>query len=94
VLRARRPCWLVLQIDGQRLPTITLQDGDKRSWPVHQKAVLLAGNIGALRVWWRGDNLAYLGELGSRANGVTFEVGKAFRFDKGAALALPAGVPE
>ncbi len=46
------------------------------------------------RVWWRGDNLAYLGELGARANGVTFEVGKAFRFDKTAALALPAGVPE
>ena len=93
-LRARRSCWLVLQIDGQRLPTITLQDGDKRSWPVSQKAVLLAGNIGALRVWWRGDNLGYLGELGSRANGLVFEPGKSFRTDKGAHLALPAGVPE
>jgi hypothetical protein len=94
VLRARRQCWLVLQIDGQRLPTVILQDGDKRSWPVSQKAVLLAGNIGALRVWWRGDNLGYLGELSRQANGVVFEPGKAFRIDKGANLALPAGVPE
>jgi hypothetical protein len=94
VLRARRPCWLVLEIDGQRLPTITMQDGDKRSWPVAQKAVLLAGNIGALRIWWGGDNLGYLGELGSRANGLVFEPGKALRTDKAAKLALPAGVPE
>jgi transcriptional regulator with XRE-family HTH domain len=94
ILRARRPCWLVLEIDGQRLPTITMQDGDKRAWPVTQRAVLLAGNIGALRVWWRGDNLGYLGELGSRANGMVFEPGHAFRTDKAAKLALPAGVPE
>ena len=94
VLRARRSCWLVLQIDGQRLPTITMQEGDKLTWAVKQKAVLLAGNIGALRVWWRGDNLAYLGELGSRANGLLFEPGKAVRVDKSSNLTLPAGVPE
>jgi hypothetical protein len=94
VLRARRPCWLVLQIDGQKLPTVTLEEGEKRSWPVTQKAVLLAGNVGALRVWWRGDNLGYLGELGSRQNGLTFEAGKAFHVDHGHDLPLPAGVPE
>ena len=94
VLRARRPCWLVLQIDGQKLPTVTLEEGEKRSWPVTQKAVLLAGNVGALRVWWRGDNLGYLGELSTRQNGLTFEAGKAFRVDHGHDLALPAGVPE
>lgn len=93
-LRARRPCWLVLQIDGQKLPTVTLEEGEKRSWPVTQKAVLLAGNVGALRVWWRGDNLGYLGELSQRQNGLTFEAGKAFRVDHGHDLALPAGVPE
>ncbi len=93
-LRARRPCWLVIQIDGQRLPTVTMQDGDKRSWPVSQKAVLLAGNIGALRVWWRGENLGYLGELGNRVNGLVFEPGKPFRVDSGVRLPLPAGVPE
>jgi len=94
ILRARRDCWLVLEIDGQRLPTITMKDGDKMSWGVRQKAVLLAGNIGALRVWWRGDNLGYLGELGSRGNGLVFEAGKSFRVDKAAALSLPPGVPE
>ena len=31
-LRARRPCWLVLEIDGQRLPTVTMKDGDKLNW--------------------------------------------------------------
>lgn len=94
VLRARRPCWLVLEVDGQRLPTVTLNEGDKRSWSVSQRAVLLAGNVGALRVWWRGDNLGYLGELSARQNGLVFEPGKAFRVDHGHDLPLPAGVPE
>jgi hypothetical protein len=93
-LRARRPCWLVLEIDGQRLPTVTLKDGDKLNWSVHQKAVLLAGNVGALRVWWNGDNFGYLGELGRRANAIVFEGGHAPRYDKTAALKLPPGVPE
>lgn len=94
VLRARRPCWLVLEIDGERLPTVTLQDGDKLRWPVKQRAKLLAGNVGALRVWWRGDNLGYLGELGVRANALVFDRGKAPRMDQSQALALPPGVPE
>jgi hypothetical protein len=93
-LRARRPCWLVLEIDGQKLPTITLEDGDKRSWDVNSKAVLLAGNLGALRVWWNNDNMGYLGELGQRSNGLVFEPGKMPRTDKNSALPLPAGVPE
>ncbi|HXC62896.1 MAG TPA: helix-turn-helix domain-containing protein [bacterium] len=93
-LRARRPCWLVLEIDGQRLPTVTLKDGDKLNWSVHQRAVLLAGNVGALRVWWNGDNFGYLGELGHRANAIVFEGGHAPRYDKTAALKLPPGVPE
>lgn len=91
-LRARRPCWLVLQIDGQRLPTVTMKDGDKLNWEVRQRAVLLAGNVGALRVWWRGDNLGYLGELGHRANALVFEPGHPPRYDKTAALKLPPGV--
>ena len=94
LLRARRACWLVLAIDGKRLPTVTLQDGDKLRWTVNERAVLLAGNIGALRVWWRGDNLGYLGELGQRANAIVFERGHAPRSDKTAALPLPSGVPE
>jgi hypothetical protein len=94
MLRARRPCWLVLSIDGERLPTITMQDGDKLRWSVKQKAVLLAGNIGALRVWWMGDNWGYLGELGQRVNGLVFVPGKAPKFDKSAALPLPPGIPE
>lgn len=94
ILRARRDCWLVLDIDGKRLPTVTLHDGDKLRWPVENRAKLLAGNVGALRVWWRGDNLGYLGELGVRANALVFERGKAPRYDKDSALPLPAGVPE
>jgi hypothetical protein len=73
---------------------VTLHDGDKLRWPVETRAKLLAGNVGALRVWWRGDNLGYLGELGVRANALVFERGKAPRYDKEMALPLPAGVPE
>ena len=91
-LRARRPCWLVLEIDGQRLPTVTMKDGDKLNWGVHQRAVMLAGNVGALRVWWRGDNLGYLGELGHRSNAIVFDPGREPRYDKAAALKLPPGV--
>ena len=93
-LRARRACWLVLEVDGRRLPTVTMQDGDKLNWSVTQRAVLLAGNVGALRIWWQGDNQGYLGDLGQRANAVVFEPGKPPRIDKSAALKLPAGVPE
>jgi hypothetical protein len=93
-LRARRPCWLVLEVDGQRLPTVTMKDGDKLNWSVRQRAVLLAGNVGALRVWWHGDNLGYLGELDHRANAIIFEPGHEPRFDKSAALKLPPGVME
>ncbi|HTB35079.1 MAG TPA: hypothetical protein VK842_09465, partial [bacterium] len=77
-----------------RLPTVTLKDGDKLNWSVHQKAVLLAGNVGALRVWWNGDNFGYLGELGHRANAIVFEGGHSPHVDKTAALKLPPGVPE
>jgi hypothetical protein len=93
-LRARRACWLVLEIDGKRLPTITMQDGDKLNWGVSQRATLLAGNVGALRVWWQGDNDGYLGELDQRANALVFERGKQPRLDPSAALALPVGIPQ
>lgn len=93
-LRARRDCWLVLEIDGQRLPTVTMREGERLRWPVQEKARLLAGNVGALRVWWRGENLGYLGDLGVRANALVFERGRRPRLDKAQALALPPGVPE
>jgi hypothetical protein len=93
-LRARRACWLVLEIDGKRLPTVTMQDGDKLNWNVSQRAVMLAGNLGALRVWWLGDNQGYLGDLDTRANAVVFERGKLPRVDPSAALPLPAGIPQ
>lgn len=93
-LRAKRPTWVVLQIDGERLPTITLERDVKRTWKFRQKAVMLAGNIGAVRVWWRGENLGYFGALGERMNGVVFEPGQPWRREAEAELALPAGVPE
>lgn len=93
-LRARRACWLVLEIDGKRLPTVTMLDGDKLNWGVSQRAVLLAGNVGALRVWWQGDNDGYLGELDQRANALVFERGKQPRLDPSAAMALPVGIPQ
>jgi cytoskeleton protein RodZ len=93
-LRARRACWLVLDIDGKRLPTITMQDGDKFNWSVSRRAVLLAGNLGALRVWWQGDNLGYLGDLDQRANAMVFERGRAPHLDPSAALDLPVGIPQ
>ncbi len=93
-LRARRDCWLSLNIDGQDLPLITLKRGEKRTWQVDHKAILLAGNVGALRVWWQGRNLGYLGPLGRRQNGLVFEVGQAWREDSGQSLPVPAQVTD
>lgn len=92
-LRSRRPCWVVLQIDGKRLPTILLEPNVKEQWMVKTKAVMMAGNIGAVRVWWRGENLGYFGELGERMNGVVFEAGQPWRKDSSQDLSLPPGVP-
>ncbi len=92
VLRARRPCWLVLKVDGRPPETLTLADGQKVRFQVDDRAVLLAGNIGALRVWWQGDNLGYLGPLDRRTNGLVFERGHEPRPDPGADLPLPAGI--
>jgi hypothetical protein len=92
-LRSRRPCWVVLVLDGKRLPTVLLEPDKREYWRVHEKAVMLAGNIGAVRVWWRGENLGYFGELGERMNGIVFEEGKAWRKDAAEDLPLPPGVP-
>jgi cytoskeletal protein RodZ len=92
-LRSRRPTWVVLVIDGKRLPTVFLERDKREYWKVRQKAVMLSGNIGAVRVWWRGENLGYFGGLGERMNGIVFEPGKPWRKDKAEELALPPGVP-
>lgn len=92
-LRSRRPCWVLLVIDGKRLPVIFLEPDKRERFLVKQKAVMLAGNIGAVRVWWRNDNLGYFGELGDRMNGIVFENGKPWRKDPSEDLALPPGVP-
>ncbi len=94
-LRARRPCWVVLEIDGKRLPTVILERSEleRVRYKVGQKAVMLAGTVGAVRGWWRGENIGYLGELGSRMNGIVFEKGQPWRQDPQAQLALPPGVP-
>jgi cytoskeleton protein RodZ len=92
-LRSKRPCWVLLVVDGKRLPVVFLEPDKRERWMVQQKAVMLAGNIGAVRVWWRGDNLGYFGELGQRMNGVVFENGKPWRKDPAEDLALPPGVP-
>jgi hypothetical protein len=84
---------VVLQVDGKRLPTILLEPNVKEQWQVKGKAVMMAGNIGAVRVWWRGENLGYFGELGERMNGVVFEAGQPWRKDSSQDLALPPGVP-
>ncbi|MES2201950.1 MAG: RodZ domain-containing protein [candidate division FCPU426 bacterium] len=92
-LRSRRTCWVVLEIDGKRLPTLTLEPNKRERFKVQSRAVMLAGNIGAVRVWWNGENIGYFGELGERMNGIVFEAGKAWRKDPSADLALPPGVP-
>ncbi len=92
-LRARRPCWVVLQIDGQRLPTVILEPNKRERWTVRNRAVMLAGNVGAVRVWWRGENLGYLGDLGERMNGLVFDPGQPWKKDPALDLALPPGVP-
>ena len=92
-LRSRRPCWALLVIDGKRLPVVFLEPDKRERWMVKEKAVMLAGNVGAIRVWWRGENLGSFGALGERMNGIVFENGKPWRKDAGADLALPSGVP-
>lgn len=92
-LRSRRPCWVLLVIDGQRLPVVFLEPNKRERWMVKDQAVMLEGNSGAVRVWWRGEDLGYFGALGERVNGLVFENGKPWRKDAGADLALPSGVP-
>jgi hypothetical protein len=92
-LRSRRPCWVLLVIDGKRLPVVFLEPNKRERWMVKDSAVMLEGNSGAVRVWWRGEDLGYFGALGERVNGLVFENGKPWRKDAGADLALPSGVP-
>jgi cytoskeletal protein RodZ len=93
VLRANRATWVSLVVDGEALPLVALAHGEKRHFQVRARAVALLADAGAVRVWWRGENLGYLGAKGSQANGLVFEHGMKWHKDSAQDLAQPEGAP-
>ena len=95
VFRARKDCWFVLEVDGIRQPVTVMDEGEKITWNIREKAVLLAGDIGALKIGWMGENLGYLGRLGEMANGLTFKKGtNGWGRDSRQELSLPPSLTE
>ena len=91
-LRSRRDCWLVVELDGKRLPVVILAAEEKKVFYFKDKLVLLAGNAGALKGWYNGDSVGWLGDLGQRVNGLVFERGKSMHRDPEQSLELPMGI--
>jgi hypothetical protein len=91
-VRAEANCWLVVQVDGKRMPVVILAADEKKVWYFKQRLVMLAGNAGAVKAWWRGDSLGKLGAAGERKNGLVFEEGQPMREIAAANLELPSGV--
>ena len=89
-LRARKECWVLLSVDGKTLPLISMVKSQKRFFHVRKRAVLLAGDGGALKIGWEGKSLGYLGNQGEAMNGVVFEPGKGFNSDHGQDLPMPS----
>lgn len=89
-LRARADCWVLLSIDGKVKPVVNMVKSEKRFFKVRKRAVLLAGDGGALKIGWEGNSLGYLGNRGEAMNGVVFEPGKAFVSDHGQDLPVPS----
>lgn len=89
-LRARADCWVLLSIDGKVKPVVNMVKSEKRFFKVRKRAVLLAGDSGALKIGWEGNSLGYLGNRGESMNGVVFEPGKGFMSDHGQDLPVPS----
>jgi len=93
VLRAKKATWASLMVDGQALPLVALAHGEKRHFQVQARAVALLGDASVLRVWWRGENLGYLGAKPGPMNGLVFEHGMKWHKDSAQELAQPEGAP-
>jgi transcriptional regulator with XRE-family HTH domain len=93
VLRAKKATWASLMVDGQALPLVALAHGEKRHFQVQARAVVLLGDASVVRVWWRGENLGYLGSKPGPLNGLVFEHGMKWHKDSAQALAQPEGAP-
>jgi transcriptional regulator with XRE-family HTH domain len=93
VLRAKKATWASLLLDGQALPLVALAHGEKRHFQVQARAVLLLGDASAVRLWWRGENLGYLGAKPGPLNGLVFERGMKWHKDSAQDLPQPEGAP-
>jgi cytoskeletal protein RodZ len=93
VLRGKKATWVSLLVDGQALPLVALAHGEKRHFQVQARAVALLGDASAVRVWWRGENLGYLGSKPGPLNGLVFEHGMKWHKDSAQDLAQPEGAP-
>jgi cytoskeletal protein RodZ len=63
-IEASRPCWVVLTVDGERVIYRLLQAGEHASAPVRERAVLHAGDAGALAVTINGRKQVPFGIAG------------------------------
>jgi cytoskeletal protein RodZ len=63
-IEASRPCWVVLTVDGERVIYRLLRAGEHASAPVRDRAVLHAGDAGALVIAINGEKQAPIGLSG------------------------------
>ncbi len=63
-IEASRPCWVVFTVDGERVIYRLLRAGEHASAPVRDRAVLHAGDAGALAIAINGEKQAPIGMAG------------------------------
>ena len=64
VLAATGDCWLSIAVDGTRVPSRTLQAGERLEFAVQRSITMTAGNAGALAVTLNGKPARPLGGTG------------------------------
>lgn len=64
VLAASGDCWLSITVDGVRVPSRTLQAGERIEFRVQRSITMTAGSAGALEVTLNGRPARPLGETG------------------------------
>jgi hypothetical protein len=64
VLAATGDCWLSIAVDGTRVPSRTLQAGERLEFAVQRSITVTAGNAGALAITLNGKPARALGGTG------------------------------
>lgn len=57
-------CWLRIVVDGRLAYEGTLEPGQIKEWRGRQQIVMRAGNAGALRIWYNGQEQSSMGSPG------------------------------